>query len=283
MKKRIISITVIITILLTVLAACGQAQRTLTVEELLDLGEKYLLELNYEQALMQFQRVIELEPMNPRGYLGAAEAYVGLGRPTRAITILEDGLRAIPGNARLQEMLDELTEPEGSAGANAGVSGNQTGQGLQPSLGSTTDQEYEPDGSLGVFTVHGTLTIGPGNDPRYMTYLAQYDGRVGMHWGVLFQNPIRLDTGDSVSVAIVHFLSHDELSELFGEAPWFTHSDGVVYPNPNVFDNTLLMTGRLFKREDSSELTPAVGIEHFEYLFNPFGAEYDFTILSVER
>ena len=76
--KRITLIVLCAVIFVPLFSACTKPELPLTVAELLDLGEKYLLELNYEQALMQFFKVIEVEPMNPRGYTGAAEAYVGL-------------------------------------------------------------------------------------------------------------------------------------------------------------------------------------------------------------
>jgi len=80
----------------------------LTVTELLNLGEQFLLELNYEQALVQFLRVIEIEPMNPRGYTGAAESFVGLGRADEAVSILRQGLDVIGDNAAIENMLAGL-------------------------------------------------------------------------------------------------------------------------------------------------------------------------------
>jgi len=84
----------------------------LTVAQMLDLGETYLLELNYEQALVQFLGVIEVEPRNPRGYTGAAEAYVGLGDTDNAVSILEQGQVAIGGDASIQQMLDEINDAQ---------------------------------------------------------------------------------------------------------------------------------------------------------------------------
>jgi tetratricopeptide (TPR) repeat protein len=77
------------------LAACSKPIQNLSAAELLDLGEKYLLELNYEQALVQFLKVIEIEPMNPRGYTGAAEAYIGLGDTESAEAVLRQGLETV--------------------------------------------------------------------------------------------------------------------------------------------------------------------------------------------
>ncbi len=80
--------------------------------ELLSLGEKYLSELDYEQALVQFLKVIEIEPMNERAYLGAAEAYVGLGQTEEAVSILEQGLEVLPSSDALEEKLEEISQPD---------------------------------------------------------------------------------------------------------------------------------------------------------------------------
>jgi hypothetical protein len=63
---------------------------------------------------VQFLRVIELEPMNPRGYIGAAKAYIGLEQEDKAIEILEIGYERT-GDDEIKRMLDELIlfpEPE---------------------------------------------------------------------------------------------------------------------------------------------------------------------------
>jgi len=93
-------------------------QSAQSVDELLTLGERFLLELDYEQALVQFLKVIEIDPMRPRGYTGAADAYVGLGRIGDAIAILEQGLAHIGSGGSIQMMLGELR------GENTGVSPN---------------------------------------------------------------------------------------------------------------------------------------------------------------
>ena len=106
--KRIVALIICALFSLSLLVSCTQPERPLTAAELLDLGEKYLIELNYEQALVQFLAVIEIEPMNPRGYTGAAEAYVGLGDTDKAIAVLRDGLRELPGDANITVALERL-------------------------------------------------------------------------------------------------------------------------------------------------------------------------------
>jgi len=98
----------VIALLLNILQ---EPQKELSVAELLDLGEKYLLDLNYEQALVQFLNVIEVEPRNARAYTGAAESYIGMSDTSSAIAVLKQGLDELPGNTAITAMLDELTKP----------------------------------------------------------------------------------------------------------------------------------------------------------------------------
>ena len=94
-----------------IFSACAQAERPLTATELLDLGERYLLDLNFEQALVHFTALIEIEPMNPRGYTGAAEAYIGLGRVDDAVAVLRLGYERT-SDSSIQQMLDEILPSE---------------------------------------------------------------------------------------------------------------------------------------------------------------------------
>jgi len=64
------------------------------------LGEKYLTDLEYEQALLSFDQAIEIEPKNPRGYLGKADALLHLNRPEDAASALATGAKATRGDVR---------------------------------------------------------------------------------------------------------------------------------------------------------------------------------------
>ena len=106
----------IITTIAAILIFSGGNEIAESPQTLLDLGEQYLLELDYEQALVQFLRVIEIEPMNARAYIGAAESYIGLGDTDNAIAILEQGYEQT-SDSEIKRILDELTfvpeiEPE---------------------------------------------------------------------------------------------------------------------------------------------------------------------------
>ncbi|HEY8500567.1 MAG TPA: leucine-rich repeat domain-containing protein [Clostridia bacterium] len=83
----------------------GRAKPAYAVAEMLDLGEKYLFDLNYEEAILQFTKIIEIEPMNVRAYLGGADAYLHLGRQQEAVDLLKAGVEAT-GNANLAHALE---------------------------------------------------------------------------------------------------------------------------------------------------------------------------------
>ena len=120
MKKRVLIIVVIAVIVVTTgigIAACtpqDKSLRTLSATELHDLGDKYLLEMNYEQALLQFVQAIEIEPKNASLYIKAAEAYIGLGDKNGAIDILEKGLEQLSGYEEIKALLDSLVISDNS-------------------------------------------------------------------------------------------------------------------------------------------------------------------------
>ena len=88
--KRIIALLLTILLLLS-FAACGGKG---TWQEQYDLGMRYLNEGNYQEAVIAFEAAIKIDPKRPEAYLGAAEAYVGLGDTDSARKILEKGYAA---------------------------------------------------------------------------------------------------------------------------------------------------------------------------------------------
>ncbi len=80
------------------------------VSQGIDLAERYLSEQNYEQAIIEYEKVLEIEPMNVDAYLGLANAYERSGDIDKAIEILREGLE-MTGDERIKEKLDELTDP----------------------------------------------------------------------------------------------------------------------------------------------------------------------------
>ena len=70
---RLFAVLLLIAALFT---AC--ASKAARAQEKIDLGQKYLTELNYTEAVASFTEAIELDPENIPAYMGRAEAYIGL-------------------------------------------------------------------------------------------------------------------------------------------------------------------------------------------------------------
>ncbi|MDR1463950.1 MAG: hypothetical protein LBJ11_01445 [Oscillospiraceae bacterium] len=89
------------------LFACAAKPAVALPNPALVLGEKYLLGLDYDQALLQFDEAIKVDPKNPRGYLGKADALLHLDRQADAAATLQIGAKELkrsnPGQAQALE------------------------------------------------------------------------------------------------------------------------------------------------------------------------------------
>ena len=66
-----------------VLTACSS--KAATAADKIELGQKYLTELNYTEAVASFTEAIKLDPDNIQAYMGRAEAYMALGEYDKAL------------------------------------------------------------------------------------------------------------------------------------------------------------------------------------------------------
>lgn len=86
--------------------ACGKSTEQQIAEQL-ELGNRYLEELNYEQAIVAFNKAIEIDAKKSEAYAKIAEAYIAMGDDEEARAILEQGYEAT-GDEWLQNYLEEL-------------------------------------------------------------------------------------------------------------------------------------------------------------------------------
>lgn len=110
-----ISICILVICISGVVTSCLSAENPISADELLELGEKYLLELDYETAIICFKELIEIEPNNVRAFIGLADAYIGLDDIDAAIEALEYGLEESGGRSAIQRKLDRLLLDASSA------------------------------------------------------------------------------------------------------------------------------------------------------------------------
>ena len=163
--KRIFVLLLVIFIGLAALMGCAGDEKAVTAADVLSLGERYLLEMDYEQSVQQFLKLIEIDPKNPRGYLGLAEAYVALGKIAEAIQVLEQGLTEIPDNPDILAKLEQYKAISGSgdgatpattpkpgfltAWASGAASGSGAGASPGSGSGAATGTPSEATGSPG--------------------------------------------------------------------------------------------------------------------------------------
>lgn len=80
-----------ILLVLTILLVAG-CQKKMTVQDYLDLGEKYLTEANYEEAIVAFTKAIEVEPKALKAYEGLTNAYIKTENYEKAQEVLQSGI-----------------------------------------------------------------------------------------------------------------------------------------------------------------------------------------------
>jgi len=75
----------------------------------LNLGQNYLDELDYEEAIACFEKAIKIDPKCEDAYLGMADAYIAMDDYPSAIKILEKGYK-VTKSETIKDRLDEVQE-----------------------------------------------------------------------------------------------------------------------------------------------------------------------------
>lgn len=103
--------------------------------EQLELGQKYLEELNYEQAVVAFEAAIAIDPKCEEAYMGIAEAYLQMGEYGKAMEYAMQGYSQTGGERLLEkaEMIQASADMaaqggERAAGSVADIPGNSGSQ-----------------------------------------------------------------------------------------------------------------------------------------------------------
>lgn len=106
-KKTVIAGAAVIVICIAVFALlAGGNSSAKRIAELLDLGNKYLMEQNYEEAVVAFQEAIAIDPKCEEAYLGLADVYIAMDDYESAIDILQQGM-VQTGSEELAAYLEE--------------------------------------------------------------------------------------------------------------------------------------------------------------------------------
>lgn len=102
--KKIKRISIIVCALMLILIA--GCQKKMSFQDYLDLGDKYLLELNYEEAIVAFGKAIELEPRELGAYEKLADVYVTQDDTAQALETLKQAAAVYEGLSKEEQTED---------------------------------------------------------------------------------------------------------------------------------------------------------------------------------
>ncbi len=117
-----------------------------SVQNHLDLGRKYLEELSYDEAEMEFKEAIRIDPADPEPYIELADLYTNTDRAEMAVDILETGYRETEDENILQVLRELEAKPNNDndssdenfpAGSETGDGGDQSGNNSAAGGGNT--------------------------------------------------------------------------------------------------------------------------------------------------
>ena len=93
--------------IITCLSACTESSDSINVSATLTVAQRYLSEMKYEQAVIEFDKILTVDAKNASAYLGKAEAYIAFSDIKSAIEILQKGYE-LTNDEKIKEKLDEL-------------------------------------------------------------------------------------------------------------------------------------------------------------------------------
>lgn len=89
--RVLIMLVLIATTTFGVLFALSDKVAAFDLNEQLSFGQKYLDDHDYENAVMTYDKILEVDPRNIEAYIGLADAYLGMDDEDKAMDILETG------------------------------------------------------------------------------------------------------------------------------------------------------------------------------------------------
>ncbi len=219
------------------------------VSRYLGAAERYLSEMNYEQAVIEFKNILKIEPMNVDAYLGLADAYIGMGDTEKALEVLREGLEKT-GDTSLQAKIDELTKPAESSSSS--TTSDTTSEPVEQSDDKPkATREYDEENRLvweDATSPDGTVTT---------THYGEYQDEEGnvTGWGVLDKTVDRLDeNGDYIPVSYYFYNGIDSDEEQYND-----RGDIISYNSISRYWD-----------EGEEKITTTTGT--FKYEYGPFGA-----------
>lgn len=106
--KMIWFVLVILAVIVAAAFFLRNASKLSRYQEQLELGQRYLLEEDYEAAIVAFSKAIEIDSKQAEPYLALADIYVEQGNYESAQAILEEGVQQMGENSEIVDRLNKL-------------------------------------------------------------------------------------------------------------------------------------------------------------------------------
>ena len=155
-KKMIAIVVGIVIALLAVIAGViifsnSPAQR---LKKQLSLGERYLSELKYDEAVLAFEEALKIEPRTEAAYIGLANAYIGKEDYESALAAVERGIEAVGETenlsalkSQIEEKVKSIVKPKSEIGEGSSEESDKSRLDYYESLGFS--DKYDCNGRVG--------------------------------------------------------------------------------------------------------------------------------------
>ena len=189
MKNRInlviLKMTICMVCMMLLLTGCQKSAEE-QLQEQLELGQNYLLEMEYDEARIAFENAIQINPKNMEAYKGLAEVYVAQEEYEKALNILDEAEIQLPEELSIEELREQVFEKQAE---------NVLSQWLditdwEEVYDLTISENYEE-----VFQNLYTPAIAVGEDgkglgiyrknDRYYIYIGEYDNNLRSGHGIM--------------------------------------------------------------------------------------------------
>ena len=140
----------VIAVISTAIIIAGNSKSD--IEKRLEAANRYLVKLDYEQAIAEFEEIIKADPKCVEAYIGLADAYEGIGEPDKAREVLEKCYENTKSE-KLKKLLSKMEEETyvksdrentkedvNKTGENTGNNTNRESTTVIESVETTTEQ-----------------------------------------------------------------------------------------------------------------------------------------------
>ena len=278
-KKKTLRLLAAVLLAVALLTACtSKAQKAM---EKVELGQKYLTEQNYTEAVASFTEAIGLDPENIPAYMGRAQAYTGLKQYddakadyTTAIEKTEDQpytqAEAYIGRAEVNELTtdneDALSDYEAASTALDKVDVEKITDVTEQMLEALKIKIYNACARLKAF-------FGQNSDSKHYLIACDYDGD-GNEEAFAFTGVWNGENENWQELKLYYIHSDGQVEKIEMNDDMIGRPEKIADPEQNDFSDNLITLG------DKTFLSFEIGSPSSEYQNVLLGATGDHVTLS---